>query len=371
MDNSLILVRLEGRSYDIAINHDQASGLADFVRRRAPGHLAIVIADASVSGFAGLCAQVIAGAGLRIEMTTLSGQEGLKSLAQASALYDRLADWKADRQTLVVAIGGGVIGDLAGFVAATFARGIPFLIIPTTLLAMVDSSVGGKVAINHRRGKNLIGAFHQPVGVWIDLSVLDTLPDREYRCGLAEVVKYGAAIDAELFAYLESHVDALKARDLKSVAAVVNWCCRLKASVVERDERDTSGERAALNYGHTFAHAVETMSGYGSWRHGEAVAMGMECAAGLAQRMGLLAPGEMMTERQSRLLSGLDLPIRLPPMKADELIDVMASDKKAQSGAMRFVLPRRVGTVELTAQVSRNDLASVLRDKGATGSSGH
>src|SRR5207302_4191247 len=181
-----------------------------------------------------------------------------KSFTFAAALYDRLAELPADRNTLVVAVGGGVIGDLAGFAAATYNRGLPLLMVPTSLLAMVDSSVGGKVGVNHPRGKNLIGAFHQPAGVWIDTSFLETLPEREYRSGLAEVVKYGVILDAEFFAWLEAHADALLQREPAAVRHVVARSCRLKADVVERDEREETGLRAALNYGHTFAHAFET-----------------------------------------------------------------------------------------------------------------
>src|SRR5262249_7595304 len=176
-----------------------------------------------------------------------------------------LAQLQADRQTLVVAIGGGVVGDLAGFVAATYNRGLPLLMVPTTLLAMVDSSVGGKVGINHPRGKNLIGAFHQPGGVWIDTACLATLPDREYFSGLAEVVKYGVILDPALFAYLEQHADAVLARQPEAVRHIVARSCQLKASVVEKDERETTGLRAILNYGHTFGHAFEAVAGYGAW----------------------------------------------------------------------------------------------------------
>src|SRR5262249_25363312 len=205
--------------------------------------------------------------------------EATKSLTAASQLYDVLADLHADRKTLIVPVGGGVIGDLAGFVAATFNRGLPLLMVPTTLLAMVDSSVGGKVGVNHPRAKNLIGAFHQPAGVWIDTAALATLPEREYKSGLAGVVKYGVILDAEFFAWQEANAEAVLARDAEAVRHVVARSCRLKADVVEKDEREETGLRAVLNYGHTFAHAFETVGGYGSWLHGEAVSAGMLCAS--------------------------------------------------------------------------------------------
>src|SRR5206468_1436875 len=213
---------------------------------------------------------------------------------------------------------------------ATWNRGLPLLMVPTTLLAMVDSSVGGKVGVNHPRGKNLIGAFHQPVGVWIDTATLATLPDREYRSGLAEVVKYGVILDAELFAYLEAHADAVVDRDPGAVRHVVARSCRLKADVVEQDEREETGLRAVLNYGHTFAHAFETAAGYGAWLHGEAVAAGMVCASRLAARIGLI-PDEL-TQRQIRLLEKFGLPVAPKAWPAEELLTLMRRDKKAQAG---------------------------------------
>ncbi len=224
-----------------------------------------------------------------------------------SSLYDQLAHMDADRATLVVAVGGGVVGDLAGFVAATYARGLPLLMVPTTLLAMVDSSVGGKVGINHPQGKNLIGAFHQPVGVWIDIAALATLPDRAFRSGLAEIVKYGVSLDAALFSYLEEHADAIIRREPATIRHIVVRSCELKAAIVEQDEREESGLRAILNYGHTFAHAFESASGYSGWLHGEAVAAGMACAARLAENRGLIPPE--LTQRQRDLLIRFGLPI--------------------------------------------------------------
>jgi 3-dehydroquinate synthase len=273
-------------------------------------------------------------------------------------LYDRLVEEQADRRTLVVAVGGGVIGDLVGFVAATYNRGLPLLMVPTTLLAMVDSSVGGKVGVNHPRGKNLIGAFHQPVGVWVDTAVLDTLPDREYRSGLAEVVKYGVIQDADLFAWLEGHVDAVLRREPEAVRHVVARSCRLKADVVERDEREETGLRAVLNYGHTFAHAFETVGGYGAWLHGEAVAAGMVCASLLAERRGLI--GRETTERQRRLLQAFGLPTAPRRWATEELLAVMRTDKKAVGGRLRFVLPRRLGEVALFDDVPEDDVRQVL-----------
>src|SRR5690349_514521 len=285
---SEICVQLGERSYDIAISSGSPGGLAPFARQRSEGSCAFLVTDEHVIAHAEKVATALRGAGFQTLLECLPSGEGQKALAVASQLYDRLAAARADRKTLVVPVGGGVVGDLAGFVAATWNRGLPLLMVPTTLLAMVDSSVGGKVGINHPRGKNLIGAFHQPAGVWIDLASLATLPEREYRSGLAEVVKYGVILDAEFFSWQEAHVETVLRREPKAVEHIVARSCRLKADVVEQDERELTGLRTVLNYGHTFAHAFETVGGYGSWLHGEAVSAGMVCASRLAQRRGLI-----------------------------------------------------------------------------------
>src|SRR5262245_16211550 len=251
-------VNLGPRSYDIAVLSGDRAGLGSFARQRSQGTLAFLVTDERVAPHAEAASSALTAAGFKTATVILPPGEAQKALTSASLLYDRLAELQADRKTLIVAVGGGVIGDLAGFVAATFARGLQLFMVPTTLLAMVDSSVGGKVGVNHPRAKNLIGAFHQPIGVWIDTDTLSTLPEREYRSGLAEVVKYGVILDAELFADLETHVAAIHRRDDEIIGQVVAHCCRLKARVVEQDEREESGRRMILNYGHTFAHAFET-----------------------------------------------------------------------------------------------------------------
>jgi 3-dehydroquinate synthase len=263
----------------------------------------------------------------------------------------------ADRQTLIVAVGGGVIGDLAGFVAATYNRGLPLLMVPTTLLAMVDSSVGGKVGINHPKGKNLIGAFHQPVGVWIDTGTLDTLPEREFRSGLAEVVKYGVVLDAEFFAFVEKNAVEILRRDSEAIRYVVERCCRLKADVVEKDEREETGLRAVLNFGHTFAHAFETVGGYGHWLHGEAVAAGMVCASRLAERLELTTADT--TLQLTELLQKFQLPVAPGPWPAKDLIAIMRRDKKAHAGLLRFVVSPRFGEFELV-DVAEDQVAAVI-----------
>lgn len=351
-------VNLGPRAYDIAFAG--AEPFAAFARRVAPtSALAFVVSDEHVRSHAAAVAADLAGVGFRAETATVPAGEGSKTAAVAHSLYDRLADANADRKTLVVAVGGGVVGDLAGFVAATYNRGLPLLMVPTTLLAMVDSSVGGKVGVNHPKGKNLIGAFHQPAGVWVDPAFLDTLPDREFRSGLGEVVKYGVILDPEFFAFAEANVGAILRRDPAAVLHIVARSCQLKADVVERDEREETGLRAVLNYGHTFAHAFETVGGYGAWLHGEAVAAGMVCASRLAEKLGRV-PADV-TARQVELLAAFGLPTApLPGWPIDAMIDVMRRDKKADAGKLRFVLPTRLGHVELVDGVPEVLVREVL-----------
>jgi 3-dehydroquinate synthase len=360
MDPLSVRVNLARRGYDIHVTTNDLAGSGAFARQRTQGSLAFVVTDKNVVRHGQDVASGLENAGFQTSLAVLDPGEEQKSLTAASGLYDALQGSQADRKTLVVAVGGGVIGDLAGFVAATYVRGLPLLMVPTTLLAMVDSSVGGKVGINHPKAKNLIGAFHQPIGVWIDTATLATLPDREYRSGLAEVVKYGVILDAEVFEYLEGHVDPLMAREPEVVRKVVAHCCRLKAMVVEQDEREETGLRVVLNYGHTFAHAFETAAGYGSWLHGEAVAAGMVCASRLAERQGLISPE--LTTRQVRLLDRFGLPIAPRRWPISDLVTTMRSDKKAVAGKLRFVLPRRLGEVALFDDIAESVVRGVLED---------
>jgi 3-dehydroquinate synthase len=354
-----IRVNLGPRSYDIAVTSD-ADGLVPFIQRchrKLSG--VFLVADENTLLHASKINDSLQEAGIKVVSTTLPAGEGAKCLDMASRLYDELARWPADRQTLVVAIGGGVVGDLAGFVAATYNRGLPLFMVPTTLLAMVDSSVGGKVGINHPLGKNLIGAFHQPVGVWIDASALDTLPEREYRSGLAEVVKYGVIMDADFFAWQEQNADAILRRDPAAVKHIVARSCRLKADVVEQDEREETGLRMILNFGHTFAHAFEAVGGYGTWLHGEAVSAGMICASRLAETLGLV--GGEVTERQRLLLQAFDLPVAAKShWPAAELLASMYRDKKTRAGKLRFVLPTRIGAARTVDDVGEALVLDIL-----------
>jgi 3-dehydroquinate synthase len=371
-DHTIVSVALGRRSYDIVIATRRLDTWADSLNawlalrwgKAAAAGKALVVTDRHVAGLhAKVAAESLRRAGWQTDQVELEPGEQTKSLAIVSRLYDALVGMKADRRTVVVAVGGGVVGDAAGFAAATYARGLPFVQIPTTLLAHVDSSVGGKVGINHPHGKNLIGAFHQPLGVFIDTATLDTLPDRDYRCGLAEVAKYGVILDSEFFDYLESHRDGLNQREPDVLRHVIARSCRLKADVVEKDEYEVTGLRALLNYGHTFAHAYEALTGYGDLLHGEAVAIGMIHASRLAERLGRIDPS--VTQRQLDLLNGIHLPTRLPAtsrLDVDAVLDRMRLDKKSLGGSIRFVLPTRIGHVELVETVPVVDVRAVLKD---------
>lgn len=353
-------VRLSSRSYDIDIGHGLLKDLGDRVAKLTLGRQALVVTDENVGkNYASPVLASLRECGFDTGLALLPPGEATKSLEVASRLYDQLIDANADRDSIVVALGGGVIGDLAGFVAATFARGISFVQVPTTLLAMVDASVGGKVAVDHPKSKNSIGAFHQPLAVVCDLDTLATLPDREYRCGLAEVVKYGVIMDADFFREIENQADAIVARDSHAVERLVARSCELKALVVEADEFEKTGRRAILNYGHTFAHAFETASQYEDLPHGEAVAIGMICAGRLARRLGSV--DDAFCSRQESLWKKLGLPTVVSANLASaDLVPIMRRDKKSRHGRLRFVLPKRMGEVEIVDAVDEQMVREVI-----------
>jgi 3-dehydroquinate synthase len=288
----------------------------------------------------------------------LPAGESQKTLRTASRVLDWLLDTRLPRDGLVVALGGGVVGDLVGFASAVCQRGVDFVQVPTTLLAQVDSSVGGKTGVNHPRGKNLIGAFHQPCAVVADSAVLGTLPPRELRAGVAEVIKHGLLGDAALFRWLERDVEALLALRPAAVARAVGASCRLKASIVARDERE-AGPRALLNLGHTFAHAIEAHTGYSRWLHGEAVAAGLCMAADLSARLGWLPPAD--AQRAQRLVARAGLPVRPPRgLSPARFLALMAHDKKVKAGRLRLVLLRAIGRAEVTADFDPAALRATL-----------
>jgi 3-dehydroquinate synthase len=285
--------------------------------------------------------------------------EQAKSLKSVEACYHQLARHRLERGSFIVALGGGVVGDLAGFVAATYLRGMAFVQVPTTLLAQVDSSVGGKVGVNLRAGKNLVGAFHQPRLVLCDLDTLKSLPAREYRSGLAEVIKYGIICDASLFAKLEREMPRLLKRDAAMLAEVVARCCEIKAQVVGRDETD-GGLRAILNFGHTIGHGLEAISGYGKYLHGEAIAIGQVGAAELSRRLLNLPAGDLERIRRLFRRAGLPVSARLGAAQRRKLLAAMRLDKKVSGGEIKFVLAQRIGKVRRGQQVPASLINSVL-----------
>lgn len=291
---------------------------------------------------------LLAGAGFSPSIFSVPAGESSKSFEYWQQIIDWLVEQRAEQQEALVALGGGVVGDLAGFVASSYRRGVPLIQVPTTLLAQVDAAIGGKAGINHPLGKNLVGAYYQPRLIFVDPAFLLTLPERVYREGWAEVVKYGMILDADLFRVLEEHTGLIRSRDPALLATIIARCIRLKMDVVQGDERD-SGLRNILNYGHTFGHALEALTGYGSWLHGEAVSIGMEVAAQIAVKSGLLAAGE--ARRQRTLLQALDLPVCCPGVEPAAVLTAMRHDKKVRAGRTRWVLPTRTGQAQVYSDI--------------------
>ena len=340
-----VSVQLGKRSYAIRIGPDLLQTLGRECARLKPGARCAIITDTNVGRrYARSTYDALARAGFEPSLVTVAAGETAKSLRSVQACYDQLAAQRLERKSFIVALGGGVVGDLAGFVAATYLRGIPFVQIPTTLLAQVDSSVGGKTGVNLKAGKNLVGAFYQPRLVLCDLATLKTLPDREFRAGIAEVIKYGIIYDAALFAALERDLPGLLAREPKVLERVIARCCEIKADVVGKDETE-SGLRSILNFGHTIGHAIENSSGYGKYLHGEAISIGQVAAAKLSHELSGLPAKEV--DRIVRLFERARLPvaIRLNPAQRRKLFTAMKLDKKVAGGEVKFVLARRIGKV--------------------------
>jgi 3-dehydroquinate synthase len=352
-------VELAQRSYDIAIGSGVLAASYDFITERTTAQHLVVVTDTNVDAlYADRLADHLAEGDLEVHMMVVDPGEESKCADVAIEIWETMLAEGTDRSSAVVAVGGGVIGDLAGFVAATYARGLPYFQVPTTLLAQVDSSVGGKVGINLSEAKNMVGAFWQPAGVLIDVDALVSLPDREFAAGMAEVIKYGVILDSEFFTWLEQNVPAIAGREPEVMKHLIERCCRLKADVVEADEQERTGVRAKLNYGHTFGHALEAATEYGQFLHGEAVAIGMVCASRLAERLGRI--GADVTERQVALLERFHLPTTLPAVDIDEVLRLMWHDKKVEGGEIRFILPTAIGHVETVGGVSSNLVKEVL-----------
>ena len=374
-----IRVNLAERSYDVEIGAGNLVDAGRFLVDRAKTTHVVLITDENVHNLHAMrVAEHLGEQDIDVDVIVVDPGEQSKSPEVALSLWQGLLDLGADRRSVVAAVGGGVVGDLAGFVAATFARGLRFMQVPTSLLAQVDSSVGGKTGINLSEAKNIVGAFHQPIGVLVDIATLSTLPDREYRAGLAEVVKYGAALDAEFFGFLEQNATAIVERNEEVLVSVVARCCRLKAEVVERDEREENGLRTVLNFGHTFGHAFEMLSqpisplplgeGPGARSadicspllHGEAVSVGMVCAARLAERLGRVDAS--FADRLRAILQTVGLPVEPPKFDPQRILDTMLHDKKVQDGRLRFVLPSRLGHVELVDDVAPVEVQAAMEE---------
>ena len=350
-------VALGERSYPIHVG----SGILDATALYAPhlpaGSAAVVTNQVVAPLYLPRVKKALEAAGARVAQVVLEDGEQSKRWTSLERVFDALLAARCGRDTLIVALGGGVIGDLAGFAAAIYQRGVALLQVPTTLLAQVDSSVGGKTAINHVQGKNMLGAFHQPRAVITDVATLDTLPERELRAGLAEVIKHALALDLPFVEWLEKSIDSLLARERSALVYAVRRCCELKAGVVAADERE-SGVRSLLNFGHTFGHAIEAGTGYGAWLHGEAIAAGMVMAAELSARAGLLAAADV--HRVRSLLSRAGLPVTGPALGTERLLELMALDKKVAGGRMRFVVLEAIGRAALHADLEERQVREAI-----------
>jgi 3-dehydroquinate synthase len=354
----LVSVDLGARSYPILVESGALAKVGDHLRPLGLDGKAVLVSDPTIRAlWGGAVAESLTTAGFSVTALDVPAGEDAKSLAVAERAWDALLAAGVDRTSTVLALGGGAVGDLAGFVAATYMRGVNFVQLPTTVLAQVDASIGGKTAIDHPRAKNLIGSFHQPRLVVVDPSTVATLPEREYRSGLAEMVKHGCVLDAAYFDDVEQSAPALVQRDAAVVERLIGGSCLLKARVVERDERDARA-RNVLNYGHTIGHALEAATGYGRFTHGEAVALGIVAEARLAHRLGIASAETAV--RQRRVLEAVGLPTRIDDVDADGVIAAIARDKKARNGRIPFVLAPAIGEFRLVYDVGEGDVRAVL-----------
>lgn len=353
-------MELGERSYPIYIGAGLLARAELIVERLRKKKVAIITNATVAPLYLAPIQRALEARGVVVVPITLPDGESHKNWETLNRIFDALLEHRCERGTTLIALGGGVVGDLAGFAAAAFLRGVPYIQVPTTLLAQVDSAVGGKTAINHPLGKNMIGAFYQPRAVITDTDTLATLPPREFAAGLAEVVKYGLIRDSALFDWLEKNMARLLKREAEPLAYSIERSCAIKAEIVALDERE-EGVRALLNLGHTFGHAIETGMGYGAWLHGEAVAAGMVLAARLSQRLGLITAQDV--SRVSALLASAGLPVSAPAFGLERYLDLMGHDKKVEGGRIRFVLLKRIGEASVSDQVPGEALTDVL---GAT-----
>lgn len=353
-----VMVSLGDRSYPILIGRNILDRLPELLKRTGARGAIGLITDERVNGAHGkTVVKLLVDAGYTPVVAVLPPGEDQKRLARIEEITGTFLGGGVDRASAVVALGGGVVGDIAGFAAACYMRGIPYIQVPTTVVAQVDSSVGGKTAVNHPLSKNVIGAFHQPSGVLIDLELLRTLPVRELRAGLAEVVKHGVIADEALFTYMEENAAAILAHSLDALYVPVKRSCEIKAAIVSVDERE-DGIRANLNYGHTFGHAIETVSGYGVFLHGEAIAIGMNAAAHLAHDLGLVDAA--FVQRQAACLRACGLPVNWPELPVDKTLVAMKRDKKVRTGTLKFIVADRLGHVVHRTDVTEAQARAAL-----------
>jgi 3-dehydroquinate synthase len=357
-----ILVSLGARSYRILVEPGVLARVGEELARLGVGPRVALFSDGGILARHGApVRKSLEAAGFQVTVVELPDGEDAKTIEVAGRGWDALLTAGLDRGSTVVSLGGGAVGDLGGFVAATYMRGVNFVQLPTTLLAQVDASSGGKTAIDHPKAKNLIGVFHQPRLVLVDPEVLTTLPDREYRSGLAEVIKHGIVLDAAYFTELEASRGPLLAREMDTLTRVVAGSCRLKANVVERDEQEAA-LRAVLNYGHTIGHALEAATGFARWTHGEAVALGIAAEARLAERLGLASAST--TQRQVELLRAVGLPVRDSGASPSAVLEALGRDKKSRNGQVPFVLAPEIGRFKLVFDVPRELILDTLKELG-------
>ena len=376
---TIVPVELLDRSYEIEIEGNSLDRLGAALDSFGNVSHAILFVDSQVDElYTQPVVDSVLARGISVDIIVVPSGEESKSIEMAYSLWERLLSLKADRNTVAIALGGGVIGDLTGFVAATYMRGIRFFQVPTTLLAQVDSSIGGKTAIDLPRGKNTVGAFHQPIGVLIDPTVLSTLSDEQYRSGLGEVLKYAVSLDVDLLQLLEKNVAQINERDSKTLETIIAKCCNIKSRIVKDDERETSGKRALLNYGHTFGHALEAALGYGVLPHGLGVSIGSVLAGKLASYLSIHGDSrfseitEEWLSRFTTLQKKLFLPRSLKDLELDyksnqlctpeNLVSLMETDKKAQSGLINVILPTSIGSCVCVKNISKETLLKLLEE---------
>ena len=354
-----ITVDLGKNSYEIIIDNRIEGELRNFVSKQNFSHKSLLVTDSNVGSLVGdRFAEILRAEGLDIRVVTIPAGEPSKSLSTATEIYTAAIEHGLDRKSPIFALGGGVVGDMSGFVAATFMRGVPFIQIPTSLLAQVDSSVGGKTAVNHPLGKNLIGAFYQPRAVFIALDFLSTLPPREIASGLGEIVKYGVIADADFFCYLENRVEEILALEPSTMEHLIARSCELKADVVSKDERE-AGLRRILNFGHTLAHAIEEETAYRKYTHGEAVAIGMLGAAEIGRELEMISNAEV--DRLKLLIDRLKMISRAENLDVSRVYSALFRDKKTVDGKINWVLPDRIGHVEIKNDVPESVVKNAVK----------